>query len=182
MLKIAAAILSGAILASCSTTDTGPVVRLKDGEQAVPADYKSWPKFLMNVQRGDAKQVRDIYINPVGARTQKGQTFPNGTIMVMENYAAKPGTDGKLAKGELLRVFVMGKGAGWGDSAPEGLKNGDWIYSGYMADGKTRSPEPFTACRSCHLPLAKADFVFRVDEYFATRDGGTYRGPAAGGY
>ncbi len=182
MLKIIAAILTAAILASCSTTDSGPVVKLKDNEQAVPAGYKSWPKFLMNVQRGDAKQVRDIYINPIGARAQKGQPFANGTTMVMENYAAKPGADGKLAKGELLRVFVMGKGEGWGDSAPQGLKNGDWVYAAYMADGVTRAPEPAAACRSCHLPLTQVDFVHRYDEYFVTREGGTYRGPSGGAY
>ncbi len=72
MRKIVAAIVVSVILVSCSTTDSGPAVKFKDGEQAVPAGYKSWPKFLMNVQRGDAKQVRDIYVNPIGARAQKG--------------------------------------------------------------------------------------------------------------
>ncbi len=54
MRKIVAAIVVSVILVSCSTTDSGPAVKFKDGEQAVPAGYKSWPKFLMNVQRGDA--------------------------------------------------------------------------------------------------------------------------------
>ncbi len=182
MRKIVAAIVVSVILVSCSTTDSGPAVKFKDGEQAVPAGYKSWPKFLMNVQRGDAKQVRDIYVNPIGARAQKGQAFANGTIMVMENYAAKPGADGKLIKGELLRVFVMGKGDGWGDSAPQGLKNGDWVYAAYLADGLTKAPEPAVTCRACHLPLTKVDYVHRYDEYFATRDGGVFTRPAGGGY
>lgn len=177
-----ATMATAAFLTSCSTTGSGPVVKLKDGEQAVPAGYKSWPKFLMDVQRADAKQIRDIYINPTGARAEKGQAFANGTTMVMENYAAKPGADGKLVKGELLRVFVMGKGEGWGDSAPQGLKNGDWVYAAYLADGKTAAPEPTATCRACHLPLTKVDFVHRYDEYFVTRGGGTYRGPAGGGY
>lgn len=169
MLKIIAAILTATFLASCSSTGSGPVVKLKDNEQAVPADYKNWPKFLLDVQRADAKQVRDIYINPMGAAAQKGQPFANGTTMVMENYAAKAAADGKLVKGELLRVFVMGKGEGWGDTAPQGLKNGDWVYAAYMADGKTPAPEPAVACRACHLPLTKVDFIHRYDEYFDKR-------------
>ena len=96
----------------------------------------------------------------------------------MENYAAlaaADGTlmkdaDGKLVKGDLLRVFVMGKDAGWGASAPEGLKNGDWIYAAYLADGKASADNTAT-CRGCHLPLANKDFVHRYDEYFQKRAG-----------
>ena len=177
-------------LAGCNTTDsygnktamaktdsmpaamaaTGP-----DGTLPLPADYKSWPKFLLNVQKGEVKQVRDIYINPTGARTSAGQSFPNGTVMVMELYKAKmdgdklaTGTDGKLVKGDLAKVFVMGKNQGWGDKLPENLKNGDWIYAAYDATSKPLM-EDFTKCRACHTPLAQKDFVHRYDEYFEKR-------------
>ncbi len=146
-----------------------------DGTLALPVDYKSWPKFLMGVQKGEAKQVRDIYINSIGARTSAGQPFQNGTIMVMELYKAKmdgdkpaTGMDGKLVKGDLAKVFVMGKGPGWGDSLPDNLKNGDWAYAAYDAASKPLM-EDFTKCRACHTPLAQKDFVHRYDEYFQTR-------------
>jgi hypothetical protein len=42
-----------------------PVAALNDGELAVPADYTPWPKVLSEIQRPGAKQVREIYINPV---------------------------------------------------------------------------------------------------------------------
>ncbi len=148
----------------------------KDGELAVPAGYKSWPKFLSAVQRPDAKQVREIYMNTAATKGTQAAGFPNGTVFVMENYAARAnadgtlmaGPDGKLVKGELLRVFVMGKGQDWGQSAPEGLKNGDWIYAAYMAGGD-KAPEPGSACRACHLPLVGKDYVHRYDEYFQSR-------------
>jgi hemoglobin len=97
----------------------------------------------------------------------------------MENYAAqanpdgslKTGPDGKLVKGELLRVFVMGKNAGWGKDAFEPLRNGNWIYAGYMPNG-TRSPDDTNTCRACHLPLSGKDFVHRYDEHFSTRTAG----------
>ncbi len=158
-----------------------PVAKLKDGELAVPAGYKTWPSTLLNVQRADAKQIRDIYVNSIGASSKAGGKFDNGTVSVMEIYAAQAGADGalikgadgNLVKGNLLKVFVMGKGDRWGDSAPAGLKNGDWIYSSFMPDGKTTAPDPIAACRTCHLTNAaigeSKDFFARYDEYFAKR-------------
>jgi hypothetical protein len=151
--------------------------KLNDGELALPADYKSWSKFLSEVQRPDAKQVRDIYVNPLGHRTAAGGSFPNGTLFVMENYAAKPkadgtleqGADGKLVKGNLLSVFVMGKGEDWGEGAPADLKNGNWVYTAFKGDGQPSGADT-KPCRACHLPIAQKDFVHRYDEYFSKRN------------
>lgn len=168
--------VSALVLAACSSvTPQAPVAQLKDGELAVPVGYKSWPKFLSAVQRPDAKQVREIYMNNAATAGTAANGFPNGTVFVMENHAAaenpdgtlKQGSDGKLVKGALLRVFVMGKNEGWGASAPEGLKNGDWIYAAYLGSGE-KAPESTVTCRACHLPLtASKDFVYRYDEHFS---------------
>jgi hemoglobin len=165
-----------AVIAACTTAPPKPTAKLNDGELAIPADYKSWPRFLTAVQRPDAKQVRDIYLIPGADRTKAGDPFPDGTVIVMENYAAKAnpdgslvtGPDGKLVKGDLTRIFVMGKGEGWGDKTMPELKNGTWIYSAYDGAGKPVA-DPTANCRACHLPLAKQDFIHRYDEYFATR-------------
>ena len=173
-----------ALAGGCAQMGGMPTAKLKDGELAAPADYRSWPKFLVGIQRPDAKQIRDIYINPQGHATKAGDMFPNGTISVMEIYKAKEnpdgtlakGADGNLVKGDLAKVFVMGKGAGWGNSVtPAELKNGDWVYSAYKADGKTPSGDDIAPCRACHLPLTNKDFVHRYDEYFEKR-------ASAGGY
>jgi Cytochrome P460 len=161
-----------AVLFGCAS-QTKPI---NDGEAALPADYRTWPKYLTSVQRPDAKEVRDIYINSTGADSKAAQSFANGTVLVMENFAVQvdaagnpvTGADGKLIRGNLVRVFVMAKGAGYGATVPRELKTGDWVYAAYDASG-TKTADSLTACRSCHIPLAKTDFVFRVDEYYATR-------------
>ncbi len=171
-LPFAAATLT-LLLAACASAPPAP----RDGELAVPAGYQAWPKFLSAVQRPDAKQVREIYMNPVAARATAAGGFPDGTLFVMENYAAAETADGKLAtgpdgqlvKGPLLRVFVMGKNAGWGQQVPEAQRNGHWVYASWLADGRTRGPEDTATCRACHLPLAAKDFVHRYDEHFASR-------------
>jgi hemoglobin len=165
------------VLASCAPMAPAvPVAPLKDGELPVPAGYQGWPKFLSAVQRPDAKQVREIYMNTTATQGTAAKGFPNGSVFVMENYAAavnadgslQQGADGKLVKGELLRVFTMGKNEGWGQSAPEGLKNGDWIYAAYLGNG-SKAADPTVACRACHLPLTTKDFVHRYDEYFSQK-------------
>ena len=106
---------------------------------------------MLNIQRADAKQIRDIYVNSVGASSKAGGKFDNGTVSVMEVYAAQAGpdgalikgADGNLVKGNLLKVFVMGKDAGWGDSVSAGLKNG----AGYIR-------------RSC--PMARLQLPIRL--------------------
>jgi hemoglobin len=118
-----------------------------------------------------------MYIDPKGNQTKAGDAFPYGTVMVMENYAAvaKPdgtletGADGKLVKGNMVRIFIMEKAKGAGQDVPEALRNGEWVYAAYLPDGK-KTEDPFAPCRACHLPLTgKKDFVQRYDEYFQKR-------------
>lgn len=167
--------LLGALAPMKKDIVTSPMASGPDGTVALPADYRSWPRFLVDIPKGEAKQVRDIYINPTAVRTSAGQNFPNGTVMVMEIYNAKMDgdklattMDGKLVKGNLAKVFVMGKDQGWGNGLPDNLKNGDWAYAAYDATSKPIM-ENFTKCRACHMPLAQKDFVHRYDEYFQTR-------------
>lgn len=168
-----------ALSVGCSTPMVAekPVAPLADGQIAAPADYKSWPKFLSAVQRPDAKQVREIYMNPVAKSGTAAAGFPNGTVFVMENWAAqtnadgtlKTGPDGKLVKGALLRVFVMGKNKGWAENfEPAAMRNGNWIYAAYLPDGSA-APDNTLACRACHAPLTTKDFVHRYDEHFSQK-------------
>lgn len=174
--RIVATALALAIAGCTSPPPMQAKAPLKDGDPAVPSSYKSWPKMLTSVQRPDAKQVRDLYIAPASSKVKAGDAFPHGTIMVMENYAAKlkpdgtveTGPDGKLVRGDLVRIFVMEKARGAGQDVPEALRNGDWVYAAYLPDGK-KAEDNLTACRACHLPLNSKDFVQRYDEYFATR-------------
>ncbi len=178
-MKFRILILIASVWAGCSEMTPTPTAsssaKPKDGELALPGNYMVWPKFLSEVQRPDAKQVRELFINSVGAKTQAGQSFPSGTVMVMELYKVKmsgeaPATaaDGKLVKGDLAKVFVMEKGLGWGQDVPDNLKNGSWVFAAFGPDGKPLA-EDFTKCRACHAPLAAKDFVHRYDEYFDKR-------------
>mgnify|MGYP000020555608 FL=1 len=163
----------------CSSMSMTPVTQSggmpKDGELDFPKDYTTFPTFLKRIQKPNA--VRDLYINPTGAEAHHGKPFANGSILVMEIYKAKKAAgdefekdgEGNLIKDDLAKVYVMQKGKGWGKQAPEGLKNGDWIYSAFKPNGE-RLEVDYAKCRSCHLPLGDAkDYVQRYDEYFEKR-------------
>jgi len=160
--------------------ETRDTINIEEPHLTAPDNYRAWPAFLLNVQRSDAAQVRDIYINDVGATVEQGAPFPEGTTMVMDLFAAQKdagGTlltndEGALLKGDLLKIFVMGKQPGWGQYAESGLQNGDWMYAAYAADGLTELTDPVATCFGCHLPLGESkDWVQRYDEYFQARAG-----------
>ncbi|MCQ8895596.1 cytochrome P460 family protein [Limnobacter humi] len=166
MKKFALAASAAVVLAGCAAGGMfGPAP--KDGELAKPSDYSTWPVFLAGIEKPTG-HIRDIYINKTGASAQKGEAFPNGTVSVMEIYKANKGADGKLAKANLEKVFVMYKGKDWGTTAPEGMKTGDWVYSAFEANGEPAKVD-YATCRGCHMPLADKDFVFHYDKYFDTR-------------
>jgi hemoglobin len=179
MTKQLGLVLSAVMVWSCAEMGVAPTssvpVKPKDGEIALPASYQDWPKYLSEVQRPDVKQVRELFINAVGATTKAGQPFPTGTVMVMELHKATldgdtptTGPDGTLVKGELAKIFIMAKGEGWGQEVPETLRTGNWVYAAYSPEGKPLA-EDFNKCRACHTPLAAKDFVHRYDEYFEKR-------------
>ncbi|EGK73441.1 MAG: cytochrome P460 family protein [Methyloversatilis sp.] len=169
------ALALGLLIAGCSQMESKPVAQLNDGQLSLPGDYRSWPKFLTAVQREDAKQVRDIYMNADAKKGSADKGFPNGSVFVMENWAVKldadgkpvKGADGKLVKDKLAAVFVMGKNSGWGGNVPEAQRNGNWIYTAFKGNGELNGEAKYETCRGCHAPLKDKDFVFRYDEHFA---------------
>lgn len=165
---------SGAVLADMYASASTSVGAKNDGELALPADYASWPVYLKNVQRPDLKQIRDIYINPQGQ--QSSRPFAYGTTMVMELHSVKTGPDGqpaldangKLQKQGLSKIFVMGKGLGWGQSVASEQRTGEWAYAAFDGSGKSLGKDA-GSCRGCHVPMKDTDFVARVPEYEAAR-------------
>ena len=123
----------------------------------------------MNTIEKPNGQIREIYINNIGMKADKGEVFPYGTVTVMELYSSKKIGD-KLTKDKLSKVFVMSKGRGWGQDLPAGsLPNGEWVYGAYKADGVTPATNDFSSCHGCHTPLKLDDFIARYSEHFDSK-------------
>lgn len=118
----------------------------------------------------ERKVTRFFYINrPAFAAAEPGKPLPDGTVLVMEDHKARlgagdaPVTD---AAGALIptdavtNVFVMEKRAGWGAQYPEAVRNGEWEYAWFNADGQRRTDKTMDGCFQCHKPQADSDFTF----------------------
>ena len=126
------------------------------------------------VDRADLKQYRELYITRYALDEIKaGRPLPSGTVITMVNYKAKLGADGQPEKdgngrfiktGEIAGIVVMEKRAGWGAEYPTEMRNGEWEYRVFKADGSVNDKADLKTCFTCHKPLDKQDFVFSMDK------------------
>lgn len=139
---------------------------------AFPADYKT--KFtnylsLDRVQNND--QIIRLFANDVAlTAASEGRELPDGSILVGEVYKAKKDKDGKVVvsslgrriRDKLAAVAVMEKGAGWGATFSDELRNGDWDFAIFNPEGQ-RLDKDLDACRRCHAPLKDKQHVFSLE-------------------
>ena len=66
---------------------------------------------------------------------------------------------GRFQKGDLIAYTVMEKRAGWGTEYADDIRNGEWEYAAFGADGKFNDKANYKACFQCHKPHDAMDFV-----------------------
>ena len=137
-----------------------------------PKDYKDSFTRYTTISFPKRKQVRHYYANPTAlAAAKAGGAFPNGAYFFVEVFKAKLDADGKPVTGvdghfeaDKLAVYTaMEKQAGWGDTAPEILRNGDWRYAVFGTDGTHKTGLNEAKCLACHKPLTGQDYVFSIE-------------------
>lgn len=147
---------------------------------ALPSDYAERFVVYNTVDRPDRQIVRFMYVSPDShARAKAGEPIPEGTVIIMEDHQARLdasenpefGPDGRLMPtDEIGNVFVMEKRTGWGEAYPPEMRNGDWDYATYLADGSPRPDATFDGCFACHKNRADRDFNFTYTKYLMDRD------------
>jgi len=121
----------------------------------------------------EIKGVRELYVNPEALKDLKpGQPLPSGTVFSAPTFKALLNdkgelvrdANGRLIRGRLDRVVVMEKRTGWGAEYPEALRNGDWEYGRFNAEGVLTATANYKACFECHKPKSDQDFVFTLPQ------------------
>lgn len=137
----------------------------------MPADHKASFTFYQTVNRPDINQVRYLYANDIAIKaSREGKPLPDGSVMVLEQHAAKMGADGKPVTGadgyyvadRLVAYALMERGAGWGAEIPENLRNEDWHYAVYTPAKQLRAGVNQAECLACHKPLDKDSYAFSI--------------------
>ena len=139
-----------------------------------PANYAKGVLYT-TVDRPDNKQFRKLYVTPFALDEVKaGRPLPSGTVITMVNYKAKLGADGQPEKdgngrfiktSEIAGIVVMEKRMGWGAEYPADMRNGEWEYRVFKADGSVNDKADLKPCFTCHLQkVSNKDFVFTLDQ------------------
>jgi hypothetical protein len=138
------------------------------------ADKVAFPPYQTHVlydvlDQPENKEIRELYVNPEAlANLKAGQPLPSGTVLSAPTFKAVfndkgelvKDVNGRLVRGRLDRVVVMEKRTGWGAEYPAELRNGEWEYARFGADGTLSPNVKYDACFQCHKPKADQDFVF----------------------
>ena len=124
---------------------------------AFPTDYPEGVLYT-TVYRGNIKE--DIYTDRKSIEAVKaGQPIPSGTVITLVDYR-----DGKL-----YRYVVMEKRSGWGTQYPEDIRNGEWEYQAFNADGSVNDQENLIRCFRCHKSEAGTDYLFTFEQLKSTQ-------------
>ena len=127
--------------------------------------------FTLYETVADDGQVVKRYANDVALRAARaGAVLPAGAAIIVANHEAKldaaqkPVLDGegRPVAGKLLSYAGMESRAGWGDSLPALLRNGDWDYALFTATGTRRDTLNQAPCLACHKPIAVDNYVFTM--------------------
>jgi hypothetical protein len=155
---------------------TAPPLSAGPEKVAFPRDDQRSVLYA-EVDRPDVKQVRRLFAAPGTARgARPGAPLPGGALLTMEIYAVRTDDrgeplrdgNGRLVRGDLTAVFVMEKRAGWGAEYPDDLRNGEWEYARFGADGRPGAADT-RACLACHKPRADQDYVFSLEKLIGAR-------------
>jgi plastocyanin len=134
---------------------------------AFPANFENGVLYTI-ADRYDVKQYRELYATPEAIEAAKaGKPLPSGTILTLIQYKAQvdargnllKDANGRFLKGDLIAYTVMEKRTGWGTEYPEDLRNGEWEYGVFTADGTLNDKANYKGCFQCHKPHEKQDFV-----------------------
>lgn len=137
-----------------------------------PADKKVFVRYFA-ANFPEAKQVRFYYANAEALRAAKnGTRLPAGSAILTENWSVKlddrldlaKGADGIYIPNQLLSHTVMQRGDGWGKDIPAMLRNEDWNYAVFQANGAARPGINHAECLACHKAQDEVNYLFTMKE------------------
>jgi plastocyanin len=160
-LVVVSVVLAG-LIAAASRSSAGPE------KVAFPAKFKDGVLYTI-ADRYDVKQYRELYVSSAAAvqAAKEGKPLPSGTVLTLVQYKAQVDAQGnplkdakgRFMKGDLIAYAVMEKRTGWGTEYGDDIRNGEWEYAVYGADGKFNDKANYKACFQCHKPHDQIDYV-----------------------
>ena len=156
--------------AASASGATGSVAAIRS-RMTFPAGFPAGFTLYETISEPGSGQVARRYANAVALQAaREGKPLGDGAAIVVVNHAVeldaahKPvlDTTGKPVAGKVLSYAGMAVRAGWGQDVPALLRNGDWDYALFAADGTRRDGLNEAPCLACHKPIAADSYVFTL--------------------
>ncbi len=130
---------------------------------ALPKDF---PQAFVEYKREQDEANKTLtlrYANKLAVDAARaGKPLPEGSILLTVNYTPQIAADGRWTPGAVKTYVGMETRAGWGDAIPPLLRNGNWNYGVWSADGTPRIALQQPRCLACHQPKAADSYVFTL--------------------
>jgi cytochrome c553 len=105
------------------------------------------------------------YVNSVAWESARaGRKLPNGSVLLQVSYQVQQDAAGKEIAGAVQSYSGMESRNNWGRDIPLLLRNENWDYALFAADGKRRDELNQAQCLACHKPKETDDYVFTMKQ------------------
>lgn len=155
------------------TAEPPEVAPIKKSQMTFPRDFPKGFVLYSTTNKEEEGAVAKSFVNTAGlAAVKAGKPLPDGTIVLVVNYAAKLDAnkkpvvekDGSWAVDKVTGYAGMEARAGWGKDIPDVIRNGSWNYGVFAPDKTPRSTVNQAACLACHKPTAATSYVFTLKD------------------
>jgi cytochrome c553 len=93
-----------------------------------------------------------------------GRALPAGSVIFQVNYQTHKDAAGKDIAGPVQSYAGMESRGDWGKDIPLLLRNGDWDYALFAADGRRHDELNEAQCLACHKPKESDSYVFTMKQ------------------
>jgi cytochrome c553 len=162
--------------AAAAGASSPPLQHLAGTRIVLPRDFNRGHTRYLVKDHAETKQVAHYFATPPAmAAAAEGRPLPEGSGIFVVTYAARLDADGKPVKGadghfipeRVLAYAAMAREAGWGDAIPDLLRNENWNYALFNAQGEPRASANQAECLACHKPQATHSYLFLHKELAA---------------
>lgn len=133
-----------------TTAAAGPAI---PSRMTFPANF---PTGFTSYERvpGEGGATAERYANAVAlAAARANRPLPDGSVIVVVN---------RDASGAATSYAAMASQAGWGETVPALLRNGNWDFAVFDAAHVRNARLNQAVCLACHRPQAPNSFVFTL--------------------
>jgi cytochrome c553 len=147
------------------------------GHSAASAAIHSRMEFPSNFPTGFTVYQSEVedgvmtrrYANAAATKAaRKGAKLPDGSVIISVNYTAQKDAGGKDVAGPVQSYAGMESRKDWGKDIPLLLRNENWDYALFAADGKRRDDLNQAQCLACHKPKESDSYVFTLKQLRGT--------------